>query len=233
MRHPSQSRRGFTIVELLVVIGIIALLIGILIPALGLFQRTARHMACQSNLTNIVQAVNLYLRDHEDVFPVVPNGPMALLGDGPGRPLNDTRYLADWIEIARSPSDLGGMGGASPVHERLGTSYWYSSREPGQIGSPGFFEQNGVWLLAGHRKTQVSHPGSKVVVASPTLQRGLYGDTSSRSTHWYGSSGSTVTAQVGYVDGSVGAVERKNEGPDSSTPINQDRVNALSSTRYH
>ncbi|MEX0653039.1 MAG: prepilin-type N-terminal cleavage/methylation domain-containing protein [Phycisphaeraceae bacterium] len=61
---------GFTLIELLVVISIIALLIGILLPALGAARATARSMASLSNVRQMGIALTAYTADNKGYMPV-------------------------------------------------------------------------------------------------------------------------------------------------------------------
>lgn len=64
-------RSGFTLVELLIVVAIIALLIGVLLPALSSARRTAQAVKCGSNLKQLGAAARMYMDDHSDVLPQI------------------------------------------------------------------------------------------------------------------------------------------------------------------
>jgi prepilin-type N-terminal cleavage/methylation domain-containing protein len=69
MPYQTVRHRAFTLVELLVVIGIIAILIAILLPTLSKARQHARLVQCSSNLVQIGQALRMYANDHHDSFP--------------------------------------------------------------------------------------------------------------------------------------------------------------------
>ncbi|HKQ48425.1 MAG TPA: type II secretion system protein [Phycisphaerae bacterium] len=65
----SRHRRGFTLIELVVVIGIIAVLIGILIPVLSAARSRGRMTACSNNLRQLMLAMRSYLDANADLYP--------------------------------------------------------------------------------------------------------------------------------------------------------------------
>jgi prepilin-type N-terminal cleavage/methylation domain-containing protein/prepilin-type processing-associated H-X9-DG protein len=70
----NRSRRGgFTLVELLVVIGIIAILISIILPSLSKARAAAARTACQSNLRQLVIATHMFAQEHGGCIPQAYN----------------------------------------------------------------------------------------------------------------------------------------------------------------
>ena len=78
-KHPKNgmSRPHFTLIELLIVIAIIAILAGMLLPALGSARERARTAQCTSNIRQIGAALYMYFGDFQDYFP--PSSPQAAM----------------------------------------------------------------------------------------------------------------------------------------------------------
>jgi len=68
--RPRVRRAGFTLVELLTVVGIIALLVSLLLPALNIASDQAKAVQCLSNLRQVMVATQIYLDQHKGTYPL-------------------------------------------------------------------------------------------------------------------------------------------------------------------
>ena len=91
--------QSFTLIELLVVIAIIAILAGMLLPALNKARDKARMTSCQSNLKQIGVSIKIYEGDFNDYFPV-----FAKKNGSPWCPLVSGKYMGN-LRIWDCPSD--------------------------------------------------------------------------------------------------------------------------------
>jgi prepilin-type processing-associated H-X9-DG protein/prepilin-type N-terminal cleavage/methylation domain-containing protein len=97
-----QCPAGFTLVELLVVIGIIAVLVGLLMPALSAARQAAQRVACSAKLHQIVVAAQLHANDHHGYYPLAG----ALPGFQPGDfdDAYSTKYSYTSYDVGFGPS---------------------------------------------------------------------------------------------------------------------------------
>ena len=95
-----RRKDGFTLVELLVVIGIIAILMSVLLPVLSRVRENANRVACLSNVRQVSTAIFMYTEENHRWFPCIAvyGGPSATaLGYGNATTPAPSGWPADWI----------------------------------------------------------------------------------------------------------------------------------------
>jgi prepilin-type N-terminal cleavage/methylation domain-containing protein/prepilin-type processing-associated H-X9-DG protein len=116
---------GFTLVELLVVMAIIACLVSLLLPSLATVRQKADTIKCTSNMRQIGVAVNLYVSDHSERTPIIepwPSQPVYSSTDGAQTMLQSLATYGVTSAALQCPSDLKGPN----YYAKEGSSYqWF------------------------------------------------------------------------------------------------------------
>jgi prepilin-type N-terminal cleavage/methylation domain-containing protein/prepilin-type processing-associated H-X9-DG protein len=143
---PNRIRRmAFTLIELLVVISIIALLVSILLPALGSARKAAQDAQCKSSLRQIGQALNMYVTD--DLGGYLP--PAWTFGNSPPRDLlNERKWMGFYLNsYLGHEGEIKRMQGAGASYMRCPTQEEDTWRTYGfnYVGAPAADRHAWVW----------------------------------------------------------------------------------------
>ena len=126
--QPRRLSRGLTLIEVLAVVAIMAVLLSVLLPVVNNAQANVDRVDCMNNQLSIGRTINLYLNDHDRVFPKARalGMPVSTRGEGTTLMVTLQRYLPPLTRVFHCPGDRGML----EVH--CGISYFYSQEVSGR-----------------------------------------------------------------------------------------------------
>lgn len=181
MRENSK-RRAFTLVEVVVVITIIALLAALLFPVLRSARAAAKKAVCANQFRQATYALNMYLGDYDERFPLVNYAPSMILN--PSRDRTWVQLLLPYMvhfEIFRCPADTGRREPSDATFDDdlvPGDTYsrYYRASLRSNIGynylyySPVIWEGN-QWVSKPRTLSQIAEPARALVFMDSAYAR--------------------------------------------------------------